>query len=67
MRHLDFSPVFIAIGLILNSNNSAMGKLLWTVVISFVVVMNVFGQSKTITGLVTDKTDGQPVIGQPFR
>jgi TonB-linked SusC/RagA family outer membrane protein len=40
-----------------------MGKLLWTVVISFVVVLNVFGQSKTITGLVTDKTDGQPVIG----
>jgi len=40
-----------------------MVKLLSTLVISFIMVMNVFGQSKTITGLVTDKTDGQPVIG----
>ena len=27
------------------------------------MVLDVFGQSKTITGLVTDITDGQPVIG----
>ncbi len=27
------------------------------------MVFNAFGQSKTITGVITDKTDGQPVIG----
>ncbi|MFZ2287046.1 MAG: carboxypeptidase-like regulatory domain-containing protein [Bacteroidales bacterium] len=40
-----------------------MGKLLWTVVISLVAGLNAFGQSKTITVVVTDKTDGQPAIG----
>ncbi len=40
-----------------------MGKLLWTVVISCCMVLNAFGQEKTITGTITDKSDGLPVIG----
>jgi len=40
-----------------------MGKLLWTVVISCCMVFNALGQEKTITGTITDKSDGLPVIG----
>lgn len=40
-----------------------MGKLLLTGLIYCTLVFSVLGQQKTVTGMVTDKTDGQPVIG----
>jgi TonB-linked SusC/RagA family outer membrane protein len=40
-----------------------MGKLLWTVLTSWFLVFSAFGQQKTITGVVTDNTDGLPLIG----
>jgi TonB-linked SusC/RagA family outer membrane protein len=40
-----------------------MRKLLWTVMTSWLLVFSAFGQQKTITGVVTDNTDGLPLIG----
>lgn len=40
-----------------------MRKLLLTGFISCIMVFSAFGQQKTITGVVTDLTDGLPVIG----
>jgi TonB-linked SusC/RagA family outer membrane protein len=40
-----------------------MRKLLLTSLISCIIVISAFGQQKTITGMVTDLTDGLPVIG----
>jgi len=40
-----------------------MGKLLLTVLTSWLLVFSAFGQQKTITGVVTDSTDGLPLFG----
>ncbi|MBE0667769.1 MAG: carboxypeptidase-like regulatory domain-containing protein, partial [Bacteroidales bacterium] len=40
-----------------------MRKLLLTSMISCLLGFSVFAQEKTITGVITDKTDGLPVIG----
>lgn len=40
-----------------------MGKLLLTGLIYCTLVFSVFGQQKTVTGVIKDKTDGLPVIG----
>jgi TonB-dependent starch-binding outer membrane protein SusC len=40
-----------------------MRKLLLTTLISCCVVFSLLGQQKTITGVITDKSDGLPVIG----
>ena len=40
-----------------------MGKLLWTVMTSWLLVFSAYGQQKTVTGVVTDNTDGLPLIG----
>jgi len=40
-----------------------MRKLLLTSMISCLLSFMAFGQQKTITGVITDKTDGQPIIG----
>ncbi|MCU0365715.1 MAG: TonB-dependent receptor [Bacteroidales bacterium] len=40
-----------------------MRKLLLTSMIFFSVVLSLLAQQKTITGVITDKTDGLPIIG----
>jgi TonB-linked SusC/RagA family outer membrane protein len=40
-----------------------MRKLLLTTLISCCVVFSLLGQQKTVTGVITDKADGLPVIG----
>jgi TonB-linked SusC/RagA family outer membrane protein len=40
-----------------------MRKLLLTSLIICTLVFSAFGQQKTVTGTITDKSDGQPVIG----
>lgn len=40
-----------------------MRKILLTTLISCCMVFSLLGQQKTITGVITDKTDGLPVIG----